>query len=115
MSKGRICIVDKTEYQYCPNCPGYNPSEKWRFVYCSDNCKKIYEACEGFRNGTKSALIAYGELMTLDLSGKDGFTLPLQKDIDEIYATVAKTSSKKTTKKKTTKKIVNELEQENKD
>lgn len=59
--KIRKCIVDLTEYKYCPSC-GDNPDETWRFIYCSENCRGIDKVLQGVVSGRLTELEAQEEL-----------------------------------------------------
>lgn len=41
--KMRICKICGKEYEYCGHCPGKNPIEPWRNLYCSENCHKAFD------------------------------------------------------------------------
>lgn len=86
MAKDRICIVDRTSYKYCGNCSDYNPNEKWRYAYCSENCRDIYGVCEDFANKKIDEFEAQDRLSKLDISKKDKFLLPLQNNIADIFS-----------------------------
>lgn len=51
MSHKRKCVLDGTIYEYCPNCSGYNSNEKWRLIYCSDNCRQIDHIRDDYKSG----------------------------------------------------------------
>lgn len=61
MAHIRKCIVDLTEYKYCPNC-GDNPDETWRFIYCSENCHEVDKILQGFVAGRLTELEAQEKL-----------------------------------------------------
>lgn len=86
MAFERTCIVDRVKYKYCHNCSDFDPTEKWRYLYCCDNCRQIYLACDDFVNNNISALEAQDKLNALDLSKKDEFIGTIRKNIDDIYS-----------------------------
>jgi endogenous inhibitor of DNA gyrase (YacG/DUF329 family) len=85
-SKSRICCVDGVNYKYCPKCKGYNPYETWRFVFCSENCKDIYNVTSSFEDGRISASEAKSQLDKLDLSKSEKFGESYKNSIAKIYA-----------------------------
>lgn len=100
MAHIRKCIVDLTEYKYCPHC-GDNPEETWRFIYCSENCRGIDKALQGFVSGRLNELEAQEELKnytvdmnkvcksTKDLLEKIYSVKPEVKEITEVIVETA--------------------------
>mgnify|MGYP003301302184 CR=1 FL=1 len=70
MALDRKCIVcpDKHHYKYCSNCSGYNSKETWRFLFCGENCRGIYDIATRFVSGKITGLQAKKELKNFDLS-----------------------------------------------
>lgn len=102
MEHERHCIVSPTKhiYSYCPHCGQYNKNEKWRLIYCSENCKNIYHICDDFKNSKISVSEAYSELSK--------YEIPNMEDINEVIkSTVTEILEEGRPKKK--KKIVNEI------
>lgn len=84
----RKCVVCGQEYFYCTtNCAESRGKPSWMISFCSDNCKKVYEACAAFNAKMMSAEQAKKILDTCDLSNKGHFTLSTQRLIIEIYET----------------------------
>ena len=88
MALDRKCIVcpDKHHYKYCSNCSGYNSVETWRFLYCSENCREIYDIATKFVNGKLSGLDAKHKLEKLDLSDLEFYHSVIKKNIEDILA-----------------------------
>lgn len=85
----RKCVVCGEEYFYCStNCTESKGKPSWMMSFCSENCKKVYEACAAFYAKMMSAEQAKSILDTCDLSDKGHFTVATQKLILEIYETV---------------------------
>jgi hypothetical protein len=84
--KLRTCSVDGVSYKYCPRCKGYNPIETWRFAFCSENCKDIYNATSSFEDGRITASEAKVQLDKLDLSKSEMFGESYKNSIAKIYA-----------------------------
>lgn len=87
MARDRKCIVDNCLYEYCPSCGKGDPSETWRFSFCSENCRDIFNICSEYAFNRMSGEDAKEALSKLDLSNLKNFQLPLQKNISDILAT----------------------------
>ena len=86
MAHERKCIVDQTTYEYCNHCGSFNPYETWRFLFCCENCRKIYDVISKFISGTYTAKEARKELEECDMSGYDHFHSTMKADLDKIIA-----------------------------
>lgn len=51
MAKIRHCIVDQTEYKYCPHCDGGNVYNAWRTIYCCENCMGVHHVYKEYKDG----------------------------------------------------------------
>ena len=92
MAKDRKCIVcpDKHIYKYCSHCAGYNSKETWRYLYCSQNCRGIYNIATDFSKGKISGLEAKKELEKYDLSDLEFFNSTIKNEIEEILSVIEK-------------------------
>ena len=92
MAKDRKCIVcpDKHIYKYCSHCAGYNSKETWRYLYCSQNCRGIYNIATDFSKGKISGLEAKKELEKYDLSDLEFFNSTIKNEIEEILSITEK-------------------------
>ena len=82
----RKCVICGQEYFYCTsNCTESKGKPSWMASFCSENCKKIYEACAAFNAKMMSVEQAKKILDTCDLSDKGHFTVSTQRLILEIY------------------------------
>ena len=92
----RTCCVCHREYNFCPICNSEDANKpSWHFVYCSENCKKIYDATSGFEDGRMTAEEAMEKLGKLDLSHKRNFGESYQKSIAKIMKVQPQQSIKK--------------------
>lgn len=69
MAKDRICLVCGSKYQYCGHC-----AEKiilWKTVYCSEECRAIFNECGNFEAGKLSQKDAYEKLISLNIKNKN--------------------------------------------
>lgn len=92
MAKDRKCIVcpDKHIYKYCSHCAGYKSKETWRYLYCSQNCRGIYNIATDFSKGKISELEAKKELEKYDLSDLEFFNSTIKNEIKEILSVTEK-------------------------
>lgn len=97
MAKGKLrtCLVDRTQYHYCPRC---SDEPTWKFVFCCDTCLQIKLLMDKYENNHISAKEANDVLNSLDLSNYDNFDDYYKKEIAEIRA--SSTSKTKTKPKK---------------
>lgn len=86
----RTCCVCHSQYPYCPSCQKELPT--WMLVYCSENCKNIYEATSGFEYGQIDAKTANNQLSKLDLSKKENFGESYQRTLKKISDEVKKST-----------------------
>ena len=93
MAHERICIVDKAEYRYCGRCSKY-PHREGGEMFCSDNCRNIFNACSKYVTKNINATEANELLEKLDLSNYDNFQDALKKNITDIRAEVEKEREK---------------------
>lgn len=89
MAYERKCIVDATEYKYCNKCGHYNSDETWRFIFCGENCRKIYKVMERFVNKSITELEAQELLKECDLSNKEHFEKDIKDNLRKVYAVSA--------------------------
>lgn len=87
----RTCCVCHDQYYFCPVCNSNDADlETWHFVYCSENCKDIYNATSKFENGEITAHDAQDKLKALDLSKIANFGESYQRSISKIKKEVQK-------------------------
>ena len=81
----RKCIICGKEYEYCGTCSDTsNQKETWRNLYCSENCKQIFEVLSAYAFEHIDAQEAQKKLGALDLSKIDSFKDSFKKQIEEI-------------------------------
>lgn len=64
----RTCIVCGEEYHYCNNCDHNEPA--WKNCWCSEECKKLFNACNDFDSGHITKYQLLNEIKDLDITGK---------------------------------------------
>ena len=80
----KTCCVCGSQYSYCPSCGGAK-KPSWMASFCSENCKKVYEAAAAFNMKKMNAEEARVILDTCDLSNQSHFTAATQRLLGEIY------------------------------
>lgn len=85
MRSERICSICGNHYDYCPSCGIGSPKERWRNIYCSENCKNIFDILSKWKNTVISSVDADKALKELHI---DSIKLNeyLQSDVDAIKA-----------------------------
>ncbi len=87
----RTCCVCRRSYHFCPVCNEEDKNkEPWYFVYCSENCKDIYNIMSSFENGSINAKTANEQLSKLDLSQKDNFGDSYKNTLSKISTEIKK-------------------------
>lgn len=86
MRHERHCQMCGEVYQYCPNCSDYDDQPRWRALFDSENCLKIYEVCNEYKAGIVDAKAAKARLEKLDMSKKNNFEKGFKKIVSDIYA-----------------------------
>lgn len=96
MSKknNRICKVCQEAYYFCPSCGKASASEKYKTMFCSENCHNIFETLSRFVIGTINKYEAKEIFSSLDLSKQNQFTESIKIDIDTIMKTNKKNKKK---------------------
>ena len=119
MQGDRKCIVSPShKYNYCPKCGRGSWDETWRFMFCSERCKGIYDAIELW--GTKKitpeeAKKKLDDLSALDIKDlREDIRNDIGKIISEAKVVIPKekttTNNKETSVKKTTTKAKEDSE-----
>ena len=84
MAYERTCIVDNTKYEYCSKCGRFNSSETWRYLFCGENCKEIWNVMDKFMAKKIEGREAYNMLNECDLSTISKATGSVSNTLKEI-------------------------------
>lgn len=86
MSRGdRKCLICQKAYRFCGNCANEeNREDTWRNVFCSENCREIFNILSMQGNGHIESSEAKTKLAKLDLSKLEGFRDDFKKQIESI-------------------------------
>lgn len=82
----KTCITCGKKYSYCPGCGRSDVDNMWKNIYCSENCRNIFNLMTSYCAGHVSKEKAIETLSACDLSGKEHFKPSLAKKIDEVMA-----------------------------
>lgn len=67
------CILCGKTYTYCSRCEEFDHLPRWMEIYCSDNCRTIFNTLTSYNSKSISANEALNILNTCDLSDVDKF------------------------------------------
>lgn len=85
MSKfNRTCILCGKEYKYCNDCREYDDQPAWKNIYCSENCRTLFNTAVDFKQNNISLQEAYKNIKNCDLSNKSEMRKDIIEIIDEI-------------------------------
>lgn len=78
------CILCGKTYTYCSRCEEFDHLPRWMEIYCSDNCKKIFNILTDYNAKILPAKEAAKRLKDCDISNVGNFHEFNQKLIAEI-------------------------------
>lgn len=78
----KICVSCGKKYSFCPNCGAKKYHEMWKNLYCSQNCKRVFDIVSDYVGGLLPASAAKEKLSECDLT--TDFKQNLRARIDEI-------------------------------
>ena len=85
----KICVCDGTRYSYCNTCSADNSKPSWMNMFCSENCKNLFQAATDYYAGELTPSKAKAIVENADLSNKDNFKPSIVKFIDELSSVKA--------------------------
>ena len=80
----RTCCLCGIKYSYCPSCTTDRNKPSWMTVFCSENCRNIYNTTTKYGMNKISVDEARTDLDGCDLSNKEQFNDHAKKMLDEI-------------------------------
>lgn len=81
----RKCQVCGNEYKYCVYCEEFNHEPKWRMLFDTDNCRKIFHAVSDYLVNEIDANEAKKILSECDISNPNRFNENVKKVIQELF------------------------------
>ena len=83
----RKCIICGKEYEWCGNCSDtINKNETWRNLYCSENCRNIYNILTMHSLKHTNDQQAGDQLKNVDLSKLESFRDDFKDEIKKIQS-----------------------------
>lgn len=108
----KTCIVCGKSYKYCSGCTEYAHLEPWHSIYCSGNCKEIFNIVSMYDKAPLEETKA--KLDKCDLSNKNNFHKNILKVINEFYSVKDEVNEDiKTIKVEETMEVVKVIEEGN--
>lgn len=87
MANLRKCIICGNTYEYCPNCAQKSKAnERWRLLYCEENCKGVSDVVNQYGHNHLTELEAQEKLSLYNLSNRDNYAENVKKVLDKIFA-----------------------------
>lgn len=84
--KNKKCILCGKQYTYCPTCQQDKDKPVWMNIYCSENCKNIFDGSTDYKAGEITEDQYKDILSKADLSRKNEFKDSVRKTIDELMS-----------------------------
>lgn len=84
MANNRVCGICKKSYKYCPSCAADAHRPTWMAVFCSENCREIYNVLDDCRYRSLSKKEAFDRLSVVDLSCTDKLPGYFKETLEEI-------------------------------
>ena len=92
--QNKICKVCGTKYSFCPSCSGTLAADKYKSMFCSENCRNIFYTCSRYNVGAIDKNKAKSILSDLDLSNRSNFSEKIKSDIANILKFKVKSARK---------------------
>ena len=80
----RVCGICKTKYSYCPTCAADANKPTWMAVFCSENCREVYNVLNDCRYHSLSKKDAFNKLSALHLSCASTLPVYFKETLNEI-------------------------------
>ena len=80
----KICATCGKHYHYCPTCSADNKKPSWMNMFCSENCKDLFQTATDYYAGELTASKAKAAVNKLDITNKDQFKSSVVRMIDEL-------------------------------
>lgn len=86
MRGDRKCIICGKKYKYCIPCGNGSPNETWRYIYCSEDCRQLFNIASDWTANKLSAIEAKIKLDGINIPPLNNLQSSLRKNLDEIYS-----------------------------
>lgn len=80
----KICVCCTKAYSYCPHCSADDSKPSWMNMFCSEDCKNLFQAATDYYAGELTKEKAKEIVKNADLSNKSNFKTSIVKFINEL-------------------------------
>lgn len=80
----RTCIVCGKVTEYCPYCAQYAHMPNWHTIYCSENCKELFDIVSNYKIGKLTDDEVNEQVLKCDLSYKDRLNVKIRETIEKF-------------------------------
>lgn len=94
IKNNRSCKVCGDQYYYCPSCVPLDAPDRYKMVFCSLNCKNIFDIVSNYAFNKIDKVAAKEMLSELDLSKRNQFPEKIKTDVDAIMKNPKKLKKK---------------------
>ena len=85
MDYSKTCKVCGNVYKYCIYCREFDSQPKWRMLFDTDNCRRIFHAVSDYLIGEINADQAKELLGRCDISNRNKFNENVKKVLSELF------------------------------
>lgn len=85
-SLNRTCIICSKRYRYCPTCSADTKKPTWMILFCSDNCRSLYNVLNDYSHKTVTREEAYRIIKEIDLSATENLPWNFQELLRDILS-----------------------------
>lgn len=86
MDYSKTCKVCGNVYKYCVYCREFDNQPKWRMLFDTDNCRKIFHAVSDYLTGEINEDQAKEILVKCDIANKNKFNDNVKKVLSELFS-----------------------------
>lgn len=86
MRGDRKCMVCGKKYNFCTICGKGNPYDTWKYIYCSEDCRKLFNIASDWTANKINATAAKIKLDEINIPPLENLHSSLRKNIDDIYS-----------------------------
>lgn len=80
----RICHTCGSEYEYCPGCARSAGKPEWMLIWCSDECKDVFEALSAYNLQVGTAEDVKDALQKHEVVGYEKYIPRIRKQLQKI-------------------------------
>ncbi len=85
MRGDRKCVVCGKKYNFCPICGKNDPYETWKYIYCSEDCRQLFNTVSDWKAQKLNATTAKIKLDSINIPPLKNLHSSIRKNIDDIY------------------------------